>query len=240
MSELKNEIQVLKQSNIDMVKLLTSDRGNAARKVSENYQTAITHPTNLDDSIDSDSSADTVVDVEHRGPPLPKNGKHDEWNTTSYKKPKKPKRKEEAIQNKAELKDNNLKYHNCLCPKESDKIIRGLHLFYLERDAHAFLTWSTLGGYGLGWLADITKIPRYVRDCNDDPKFLGELGERMRKNAKPPFSTSRFISAIMVGYLWGQLIMLAIPEDDFGGINWNRMFHWFIPLAVALGNYFQQ
>lgn len=62
--------------------------------------------------------------------------------------------------------------------------IFGLHLFYLERDAHAFLTWSTLGGYGLGWLSDITKIPRYVRDCNDDPKFLGELVERMRKNPK--------------------------------------------------------
>lgn len=62
--------------------------------------------------------------------------------------------------------------------------IFGLHLFYLERDAHAFLTWSTLGGYGLGWLADITKIPRYVRDCNDDPQFLAELSERMRKNRK--------------------------------------------------------
>lgn len=112
--------------------------------------------------------------------------------------------------------------------------IFGLHLFYLERDAHAFLTWSTLGGYGLGWLADITKIPRYVRDCNDDPKFLGELGERMRRNPKPPFSTSRFISAIMVGYLWGQLVMLAIPEDEVAGINWNYL-HWLIPLAVALG-----
>ncbi|KAJ8982793.1 hypothetical protein NQ317_018494 [Molorchus minor] len=104
-----------------------------------------------------------------------------------------------------------------------------------ERDAHAFLTWSTLGGYGLGWLADITKIPRYVRDCNNDPRFLAELSERMRRNKKPPFSSSRFISAIMVSYLWGQLIMLAIPEDELGGINWNRIFHWFIPLAVGLG-----
>ncbi|KAJ8924741.1 hypothetical protein NQ315_000894 [Exocentrus adspersus] len=113
--------------------------------------------------------------------------------------------------------------------------ILGLHLFYLERDAHAFLTWSTLGGYGLGWLADITKIPRYVRDCNNDQKFLAELVERMRRNSKPPFSTSRFISAITVSYMWGQLIMLAIPEEEIGGINWNSIFHWFIPLAVALG-----
>ncbi|XP_050301617.1 dnaJ homolog subfamily C member 22 isoform X2 [Anthonomus grandis grandis] len=111
----------------------------------------------------------------------------------------------------------------------------GLHLFYLERDAHAFLTGSTLGGYGLGWLADITKIPRYVRDCNNDPHFLEELIFKMRKNRKPPFSTSRFISAVMVGYLWGQLIFLAIPQDELYGINWNTYLHWFIPLGVALG-----
>ncbi|KAH1008730.1 dnaJ homolog subfamily C member 22 isoform X2 [Dendroctonus ponderosae] len=111
----------------------------------------------------------------------------------------------------------------------------GLHLFYLERDAHAFLTWSTLGGYGLGWLADITKIPRYVRDCNNDPKFLQELVEKMRRNRSPPFSTSRFISAVMVAYLWGQMVLLAIPQDEVWGINWNTYFHWFIPLAVALG-----
>ncbi|KAG5862575.1 hypothetical protein JTB14_026742 [Gonioctena quinquepunctata] len=123
MSELKNQIQVLKQSNIDMVKLLSSDRGNVARKVSENYQTAITHPTNLDDSIDSDSSADTVVDVEHRGPPLPKNGKHDEWNTTSYKKPK---RNEEAHTKQSRTQGQQFKVsQSSLSKKESDKIIRG-------------------------------------------------------------------------------------------------------------------
>ncbi|KAK9882393.1 hypothetical protein WA026_020915 [Henosepilachna vigintioctopunctata] len=112
--------------------------------------------------------------------------------------------------------------------------IFGLHLFYLGRDAHAFLTWSTLGGYGFGWLADVTKIPRYVRDYNEDPKYMAELIERMRLNKKPPYSTSRFISALMVGYLWGQLVMLAIPEEIVAGIDWNFM-HWSIPLAVALG-----
>lgn len=112
--------------------------------------------------------------------------------------------------------------------------IFGLHLFYLERDAHAFLTWSTLGGYGLGWLSDVTKIPRYVRDANNDPKFLEEFVGKVRRNKKPPFSTSRFISAIMVGYLWGQLIMISIPEEEFGGVDW-RFLQWLIPAAVATG-----
>lgn len=39
----------------------------------------------------------------------------------------------------------------------------------------------------------------------------------------------------MVGYLWGQIIMLAIPESEIAGINWNTYFHWFIPLGVGLG-----
>ncbi|XP_017771710.1 PREDICTED: dnaJ homolog subfamily C member 22 [Nicrophorus vespilloides] len=112
--------------------------------------------------------------------------------------------------------------------------IFGLHLFYLERDAHAFLTWSTFGGYGIGWLADITKIPKYVRDCNEDKEFIEEFIEKLKRNRKPPFSTSRFTSAIMVGYLWGQLILIAIPQNDFAGINWSFV-HWVVPLAVGLG-----
>ncbi|KAK5642835.1 hypothetical protein RI129_009002 [Pyrocoelia pectoralis] len=112
--------------------------------------------------------------------------------------------------------------------------IFGLHLFYLERDSHAFLTWSTIGGYGLGWLADITKIPRYVRDVNNDPKFLEEFIQKVRKNRKPPFSTSRFLSAITVGYFWGQLLLLAIPEEEFGGINW-KFLQWLVPAGVTAG-----
>ncbi|RZC37255.1 dnaJ -like subfamily C member 22 [Asbolus verrucosus] len=38
----------------------------------------------------------------------------------------------------------------------------------------------------------------------------------------------------MVGYLWGQLVVMAIPEDEVGGINW-KVFHWLIPSAVAIG-----
>lgn len=38
----------------------------------------------------------------------------------------------------------------------------------------------------------------------------------------------------MVGYLWGQLVMLAIPEENFANVDW-RFLNWLIPLAVALG-----
>ncbi|KAG5880017.1 hypothetical protein JTB14_037406 [Gonioctena quinquepunctata] len=67
---------------------------------------------------------DTVVDIEHRGPPLPKNGKHDEWNTTSYKKPK---RKEEAHTKQSRTQGQQFKVsQSSLSKKESDKIIRDI------------------------------------------------------------------------------------------------------------------
>lgn len=38
----------------------------------------------------------------------------------------------------------------------------------------------------------------------------------------------------MVGYLWGQVVMIAIPETDFAGIDWSYL-HWMIPFFVSLG-----
>jgi DnaJ homolog subfamily C member 22 len=83
-----------------------------------------------------------------------------------------------------------------------------------------------LGGYfGVGWLTEIYTLPGIVRDANEDPKFIKEFIEKLRSFKKPQFSTNRFLGAIMVGYLWGQVAMIAIPEEDLGGINWSYL-HW--------------
>lgn len=60
----------------------------------------------------------------------------------------------------------------------------GLHHFYLRRDRHAFVWWTTLGGFGIGWLGEIFRIPRYVRDANEDPEYMRKLVERMACNKK--------------------------------------------------------
>lgn len=61
----------------------------------------------------------------------------------------------------------------------------GLHHIYLRRDAHAFLWWSTLGGYfGIGWICEVFKIPRYVREANNDPKYVEDFKNRIKKNSK--------------------------------------------------------
>lgn len=62
--------------------------------------------------------------------------------------------------------------------------IFGLHHFYLRRDRHAFVWWSTLGGFGIGWLGEVFRIPRYVRDANEDPTYMQELVKRMLQNKK--------------------------------------------------------
>lgn len=111
----------------------------------------------------------------------------------------------------------------------------GLHHIYLRRDAHAFLWWSTLGGYfGIGWICEVFKIPRYVREANNDPKYVEDFKNRIKKNSKPPFSMNRFVGGIMVGYFWGSLIHMAIPEQEFGGVDW-RFLYWLTPIGIGLG-----
>lgn len=38
----------------------------------------------------------------------------------------------------------------------------------------------------------------------------------------------------MIGYFWGQMVAMAIPEDEFGGVDW-LFLRWLIPAGVALG-----
>lgn len=93
-----------------------------------------------------------------------------------------------------------------------------------------------MGGYfGIGWIGEIFQIPELVRDANEDPAFIEKFINTLRTNRKPKFTTSRFLFGIMVGYLWAQLILLAIPQDSFWGIDWSYL-HWLVPLAGSLGN----
>lgn len=113
--------------------------------------------------------------------------------------------------------------------------IFGLHHIYLHRDRHAFIWWCTLGGYfGVGWIFEVFNIPSYVRDANEDPKFIEEFVKKLQHYRKPPYSGKRFLGEVMIGYLFGQLYQMAIPETLFMGIDFSFM-HWLIPVFVALG-----
>lgn len=113
--------------------------------------------------------------------------------------------------------------------------ILGLHHIYLRRDRHAFVWWCTVGGYfGIGWLFEIFMIPGYVRDANEDPRFIEEFVNKLRHFKKPPYSGKRFVGEVMIGYLFGQLFEMAIPETPFMGVDFS-LLHWLIPLFIALG-----
>lgn len=50
---------------------------------------------------------------------------------------------------------------------------------------HGFLMWCTLGGYcGMAWIYDIIRIPSLVRDANEDPKFIEQYIEKLKKHPK--------------------------------------------------------
>ncbi|XP_015176017.1 PREDICTED: dnaJ homolog subfamily C member 22 [Polistes dominula] len=111
----------------------------------------------------------------------------------------------------------------------------GAHHIYLDRDDHAFLYISTFGGYlGLGWFWDIFKIPSYVVDANDDPKFIEEFKRKVKTNRKPSFSTVRFTAANAVAYFWAEIYCSAIPEDEIYGINFRQLII-LTPIIIALG-----
>ncbi|XP_004521022.1 dnaJ homolog subfamily C member 22 isoform X2 [Ceratitis capitata] len=113
--------------------------------------------------------------------------------------------------------------------------IFGLHHLYLHRDRHAFIWWCTLGGYfGVGWLAEIALIPEYVRDANEDPAFIKSFVARLQANRRPPYSAKRFVGEVMIGYLFGQVVLMAIPETIFAGIDWGFL-HWLIPVFISIG-----
>merc|ERR1712110_837549 len=91
----------------------------------------------------------------------------------------------------------------------------GLHQFYLGRDRHAFVLWSTFGGMFLfGWIRDLWRIPSYVEDANESEKYLAELTTLMRTHQFPRFTVVRFVGMLFVGYFYGTLVKLALPVEE--------------------------
>lgn len=87
---------------------------------------------------------------------------------------------------------------------------------------------------GCGWLRDIFHIREYVADANRDQEYMKKLSQTLRQNPKPPFSSVRFLGMIVVGYIWGSIVHLAVPEEEVGGYSFLWLRH-LVPLACALG-----
>ncbi|EDV92147.1 dnaJ homolog subfamily C member 22 [Drosophila grimshawi] len=110
----------------------------------------------------------------------------------------------------------------------------GLHHLYLHRDRQAFVWWCSLGGYFFGCIYDIWLIPGYVRDANEDPRFVKQFVAKLQLHPTPPYSGARLTGEVMIGYLFGQLFLSAIPQTITAGIDFTWL-HWCIPVFVSLG-----
>ncbi|KAL3855005.1 hypothetical protein ACJMK2_014237 [Sinanodonta woodiana] len=90
----------------------------------------------------------------------------------------------------------------------------GLHHFYLGRDKHAFIWWSTLGGIcGLGWIRDLWRLSEYVCEANNDPRYHEEFRVRRKYSSSPSCRFIRIAGEMVVGLLYGHLARVTLPEE---------------------------
>jgi len=47
----------------------------------------------------------------------------------------------------------------------------GAHHFYLKRDRHAFVWFWTLGGFGVGWLAEVINLNSYILQSKYEERY---------------------------------------------------------------------
>lgn len=112
----------------------------------------------------------------------------------------------------------------------------GLHHFYLRRDKHAFITFSTLGGYfTLGMIRDLWRLPEYVKDANNDLEYVEWLYTQMKSYNRPPSSIVRQSGLMMVGNLFAYLVEYAIPKELLHDNLVILLKFILIPFASAFG-----
>lgn len=112
----------------------------------------------------------------------------------------------------------------------------GLHHLYLGRDDHAFLTMATFGGYfSIGLIRDLWRLPEYVKDANNDSKYVVELRRQMKQHPSPPSGSARLSALMIVGSFFGTLIQYAIPQEIFSETTILILNYIFVPFGSAIG-----
>lgn len=101
----------------------------------------------------------------------------------------------------------------------------GLHHLYLRRDSHALLWMLTLGGFGIGWVREVIRIPAYVSEANQD------TAKGRKRNATmilPPIGPVRFAGQVCVGIYFGTVALIGLKSLSF-------FYLIVLPLCVGAG-----
>ncbi|XP_008279459.1 dnaJ homolog subfamily C member 22 [Stegastes partitus] len=101
----------------------------------------------------------------------------------------------------------------------------GLHHLYLGRDSHALLWMLTLGGFGIGWVREVTRIPAYVGEANQD---ADKDRKRHPASIPPPAGPVRFVGQVCVGIYFGTVALIGLNSLSF-------FYLIVLPLCVGAG-----
>lgn len=111
----------------------------------------------------------------------------------------------------------------------------GLHHYYLRRTEQAIVWFCTFGGFfATGWIFDYGKLPSYVMEANEDPKFVKKFRDRLKSQPFPKFSIRRLFFGMFVGSFFARVWHDAVPGVEVYGIKWDFL-HLLAPLACAIG-----
>lgn len=112
----------------------------------------------------------------------------------------------------------------------------GAHHLYLGRDRHAFVWFWTAGGFLLGWICELWRIPDYVRTANGVARTVQVLSigdSRCSVVLIPAFSVKRFLGEIAFSCYLGCLAISALPGEIVDSHRW--LSYGLSALAVAFG-----
>lgn len=101
----------------------------------------------------------------------------------------------------------------------------GLHHLYLGRDSHALLWMLTFGGFGIGWLREVIRIPAYVSEVNQDTEKSQKRNPTM---IPPPIGPVRFAGQVCVGIYFGTVALIGLKSLSF-------FYLIVLPLCVGAG-----
>ncbi|XP_061665384.1 dnaJ homolog subfamily C member 22 [Syngnathoides biaculeatus] len=101
----------------------------------------------------------------------------------------------------------------------------GVHHLYLGRDSHALLWMLTLGGFGIGWIRELLRIPAYVGKANQE---AGKERRRPSTIAPPPVNPVRVAGQVCVGIYFGTVALIGLSSLGF-------FYLLVLPLCVGAG-----
>jgi DnaJ family protein C protein 22 len=94
----------------------------------------------------------------------------------------------------------------------------GLHHAYLRRDKQAFVWFSTLGGFFIGFINDFFRISEYVKEANEEQEFAKKLENFKSQLKSPAFAKTNFLFSVLIGaffnYILKNCVVIELDDDE--------------------------